>query len=52
MVPIQEMSYQELCARKLELERVLEVLYKYDLDSVCQELGEINYRLAPRSLNG
>ena len=44
---IRDMSYGELASRKKKLEEVLEVLTHYDLDSVCQELGEINYLLAP-----
>jgi len=44
---IRDMSYGELASRKKKLEEVLEVLTHYDLDAVCQELGEINYLLAP-----
>jgi len=49
---IRDMSYGELASRKKKLEEVLEVLTHYDLDTVCQELGEINYLLAPDKTRG
>ena len=33
----------ELNRRKKELEAILEVLTKYNLDEVCREIGEIDY---------
>lgn len=44
-VSLRRMRKPELLARKAELERVLDVLLKYDVDSVSTELGEISYLL-------
>jgi hypothetical protein len=44
-VSSRRMLRPELLARKAELEKALDVLLKYDVDSVSTELGEISYLL-------
>jgi hypothetical protein len=42
------MRYTELAARKTELEKIKDILLKYNIHDVTQELEEINYLMAPR----
>jgi len=46
------MTGPELRRRKAELERILDVLTEYTLDSVCAELGEISYLLGESPSGG
>ena len=48
-IVIKRMTHAELVARKVELDKVLEVLTKYSLEEVCQELGELSYLLGGSS---
>lgn len=43
------MLKSELLARKADLEKALDVLLRYDVDSVSTELGEISYLLGEPS---